>query len=639
MNSPFGVSMSTSGQLARSDPQQIQTTNNYLDEQTVKNILQNPNDVGTQNISVKQPMCAGGKIQLPTINKKDVISIRNDTTETDGNIPMINTINKMSMNNIILEDDLCYNRCPNGEDPRPDFLSGQYTCLIPATVTYSVIPGTDAEIDPNNPKLDQLDKINYEKGYTVSCQSTDLNNIGLDGQQTGNLNNLMFGIPILKKSGLYENPTKPNVIRTDDFLVGGNQKWFCKRPVFGSPPINQVQSKYQFLNNTVVSQADSSLLKSAISICDKPNWTTDDPIPEGCSVKTTKDGSYTLSVSSPYEAAVNQIQTTKTLINANEKSDDLSDKGLGGIIETNKTEYFYETLVSPKDENSSDASSRAVSQGLIGAYATNANIESVMTNYLSDNIPMESPIQVSVANTNSQMNIVTSTTQIPVPKTETHAIPIDGTIQTVKPINQSVSSQVPMADPNSCKRHEDIMWKDVNNRLSPDVILTKTHDNIGICGYSMNYKGESIKVINDTPVYTEKDIENASNNLRKSRNIMLCGINREFNVCRNNLNNGAAIVGGIGSSSSSNIDRDNDKLYGGGVNSNNYAFRCTNLERTLNTLLGDDQRIQLDNLCKEKPDGDFVFTESNRENAMIPFGMPGGGQMVDVSRGSSAIPE
>jgi hypothetical protein len=455
----------------------------YTDSQQVNSTLaKQSTDFLSQNFSIKQPMCAGGKIQLPKINKKDIITIKNVVEDPAGNIPIINNIGEMSINSIVTDEDLCYNRCPNGEDPTPDFLSGQYTCLIPATVTYQVIPGVNAEVDPNEPNLDNVDKIDYTKGYNVSCQSTDLNPIGLDGQQMGNTNNLMFGIPILKKSGLYEDPLQPYMIRSPDFSIVGNQKWFCKRPVFGSPTINQVQSKYQFISNAVVSHAKPTINSSTINICDIPDWKEGSNIPNGCTVNKMKDGTSSLSVASPYIASITQLQSSKS--NASDA----------------------ESIVNSSNGNNSISVDDIVMKNVSGG------LPIVPPNYMSDR----------VSSKNTQLNIVTNNSVTQVASTDTIAQTVDGVPQIIKPINQSLSSVTSNVQPKSCMPFEPVMWKDNVKDIRPTVITTTTFDGLGICGYQAYYKNSTISVNNSAPIIRKSEIENEVNNLRISKNLKLC---------------------------------------------------------------------------------------------------------------------
>jgi len=166
---------------------------------------------------VRQPMCNGGKIQLPSIYKS-----KSESGEYEN----------IRMNDQILESDLCYNRCPNGEAPRPDPENGIYYCAVPALVTYNVNMGVSNEttgiIGPDTLKNDS---------YSVSCQSTDIT-----------------GGPVLSLSGIYEDPTPPNTIRSINYTVSGTPKWFCKRPMYGSPNISHVQSEYESLTKNITQQ-------------------------------------------------------------------------------------------------------------------------------------------------------------------------------------------------------------------------------------------------------------------------------------------------------------------------------------------------------------------------------------------------
>ena len=140
-------------------------------------------------LTTRQPMCSGGKIQLPTINGNKIGDI---SMSANGSIT-VNGNTDITMNGNILPTDLCYNRCPNGEAPQVDKANGQYFCLVPSLVTYQVAQGS---VDTKT-----SDNIDYTKSYTVSCQSTDL--MDYSTPQTGNTKNIMFGTPILIKIGLY----------------------------------------------------------------------------------------------------------------------------------------------------------------------------------------------------------------------------------------------------------------------------------------------------------------------------------------------------------------------------------------------------------------------------------------------------
>lgn len=188
--------------------------------------------------TTRQPMCSGGKIQLPTINRNKIGDISMDA---NGSIT-VNGNTDITMNGNILPTDLCYNRCPNGEAPQVDKANGQYFCLVPSLVTYQVAQGS---VDTKT-----SDNIDYTKSYTVSCQSTDL--MDYSTPQTGNTNNIMFGTPILIKSGLYESPVPPNSIRSSDYSPDGAYKWFCKRPMYGAPPLGILQSPYDAISNEII---------------------------------------------------------------------------------------------------------------------------------------------------------------------------------------------------------------------------------------------------------------------------------------------------------------------------------------------------------------------------------------------------
>jgi hypothetical protein len=152
------------------------------------------------------------------------------------------------MNNSIRQDDLCYNRCPNGEAPQIDSTTGHYICYVPALITYQVKNGTSGSSDT-------LDTAN---SYTVSCQSTDLP----DMSQTGKSGDaVMFGTPILIKSGLYEDPAPPNTVRSSNYTASGDNKWMCKRIMHGAPTKEMVQSPYESLGKFISSANDSASTK------------------------------------------------------------------------------------------------------------------------------------------------------------------------------------------------------------------------------------------------------------------------------------------------------------------------------------------------------------------------------------------
>jgi len=200
----------------------------------------------------RQPMCAGGKIQLPAINGRETTSVSKDAT---GLIKNESNQKQFSINGNILRNDLCYNRCPNGEAPQIDETHGQYFCLVPALVTYSIIQGDSLQ--------KTQDKIDFATPYTVSCQSTDL--LDMSTQQSGNTGNVMFGTPVLIKSGLYESPVSPYSVRASDFTPSGDNKWFCKRPMYGAPPLGALQSPYEVITDAI-SEASNDISNCKTSI-------------------------------------------------------------------------------------------------------------------------------------------------------------------------------------------------------------------------------------------------------------------------------------------------------------------------------------------------------------------------------------
>lgn len=235
------------------------------------------------NITTRQPMCSGGKIQLPKIN----VSINNVSGLSYLN-PESNK-NIVTMNSAISSDDLCYNRCPNGEAPQVDKMSGNYFCLVPSLVTYQIQqnpkePTVTNNSDGTETTIQKGDEIDYTKSYTVSCQSTDITDFSNpQGDITKNTNNTMFGTPILIASGLYEHPLGPNEIRSFDYVANADYKWFCKRPMYGAPPLGRLQSPYEAINKDIMEasadvpvECQSAVINSSLSMINQPKGAADD---------------------------------------------------------------------------------------------------------------------------------------------------------------------------------------------------------------------------------------------------------------------------------------------------------------------------------------------------------------------------
>jgi hypothetical protein len=206
--------------------------------------------LSSSNTVTRQPMCPGDKIQLPTINRGQIGNyIKN--ASGDVVISSSGSSSTITMNNTILNNDLCYNRCPNGEAPQVDGNTGQYFCLVPALVTYQIKRG-----DPDA-KPATNDSIDYESTspYTVSCQSTDILNIS--EPQFNNKGNTMYGVPLLLKSGLYEDPLPPNTVRSSNYIPSGDFKWFCKRVMSGAPPLGSIQSPYESISQEITKNAEN----------------------------------------------------------------------------------------------------------------------------------------------------------------------------------------------------------------------------------------------------------------------------------------------------------------------------------------------------------------------------------------------
>jgi len=409
-----------------------------------------PGDSQTQktDIVVKPPMCAGGKIQLPKINRSSVMTVNSNVNNNNDNIPKIHTIADTTINNQITDDDLCYNRCPNGEAPIPDFFSGQYICLVPASVTYTVKPGKGRSPDPNITEGSD-DTIDYTKGYNVSCQSTDLINLGEAGIQTGNENNIMFGTPVLLKSSLYEDPLPTNAVHSADWKPDGNPKWFCKRPVFGSPTINQVQSPYQFINSSVINNSEpitssSEIKNKLIDQCATPEggWNAKDSMgnnkykmPDFCNINTVvtvnTDGEKITEqkpeITSVYKAIAENVNTNTTA-------------SVISQVTQNSITQVPISYCSTDKENNSDPN-------FIKNDARCKPETTVMTQ-ISGGIPMVVPTQISIPNNN--LNIIqNSKTTVSVPNTETTVANVNGGtgILINKALENSVSNNDPCLNP------------------------------------------------------------------------------------------------------------------------------------------------------------------------------------------------
>ena len=398
------------------------------------------NVIQKTDVVIKPPMCAGGKIQLPRINRSSVMTVKSDIKESN-NIPKIHSIADTTINNKITEDDLCYNRCPNGEAPIPDFFSGQYMCLVPASVTYTVTSGKGSSPDPTNTDGTD-DTIDYSKGYNVSCQSTDIINLGESGIQTGNENNIMFGTPVLLKSSLYEDPLPSNSVRSSNFIPNGNPKWFCKRPVFGSPTINQVQSPYNFVNSSVINNSTEvtsspEILNKALKSCAIPTggWgalnedgTTNIEMPDFCktdAIITKNQDSDTITTITP---GVNSLFKA-IAANINSITKETSSESIIPIDKISKPNNKLQTTVTQAPQQIE--CSQSVDGVVQVSNDARCNPESSMMVTLTGGLKAVNPISTSV-NSNTTMNVVSKGGfQISVPKTETTVTNVDGGVATL----------------------------------------------------------------------------------------------------------------------------------------------------------------------------------------------------------------
>jgi hypothetical protein len=199
--------------------------------------------MSTRLETTRPALCPAGKIQLPSINRgaRGIYSI------DSSNKLSYSMTSSATLNSTIIDSDLCYNRCPNGEAPQVHAETGEYHCLVPALITYQIKQGTPNTAAIGDASNEVNDAIDFSKSYTVSCQSTDT--LDTNTPQTGNTGNIMYGTPILLKSGYYEDPTKPGEVRSTIFSASGNNKWFCRRIMSGSPNISQIQSVFQGVNN------------------------------------------------------------------------------------------------------------------------------------------------------------------------------------------------------------------------------------------------------------------------------------------------------------------------------------------------------------------------------------------------------
>jgi hypothetical protein len=232
-------------------------------------------------VKTRQPMCPGGKIQLPKINR--------DLSMENGKI----VSSTITMNGSINSNDLCYNRCPNGEAPQADKISGNYFCLVPSLVTYQIKqypkePTVTKNSDGTETTIHIGDQIDYTKSYTVSCQSTDI--MDFSTPQTGNENNTMFGTPIQIISGLYEDPLGPNDLRSSDYRAKGDYKWFCKRPMYGAPPLGALQSAYEAINPDII-KASEDIPEECQSAVEMASKSGSEILGVGSAGATTSSGS------------------------------------------------------------------------------------------------------------------------------------------------------------------------------------------------------------------------------------------------------------------------------------------------------------------------------------------------------------
>ena len=445
----------------------------------------------TQSVVVKQPMCSGGKIQLPHINRKNAVTYSTILHEDHGtSFAKISSIDDISINNKTTDNDLCYNRCPNGEAPVPDFISGQYMCLVPATITYTAISGTIGEIPTD-------DSIDYEKGYTVSCQSTDLMN--QSGSLQNHKNNIMFGTPVLLKSGFYEDPSPPGTIRSNDFIPAGNSKWFCKRPVFGSPTINQVQSPYEYISNKAMNNVEETITNQSANevmtdYCKIPDggWSTetnpnDNPtIPDGCKVinQQLEDGSVKMvgDVESKFKVMANILNTEQAVMTA------------GAAIQTNvdikMKDQKYVTQLPTQD---------SIEQEIPNP---KKKIDSAISN-LYGNIPIKAVVTPIGGESNS-LTVVSNDTSIDIPNTISIPTVINGVTTSYQPEEQTVKNEVfKPCDPINIPKfncNDDKHY--IINQTVPDVLAIKDTNDL-YCRIHICYKGGSDQVVNDVGIITE----------------------------------------------------------------------------------------------------------------------------------------
>ena len=247
--------------------------------------------------NTRQPMCSGGKIQLPKINK-----------------------DSKTMSAAIYSDDLCYNRCPNGEAPQVDKASGGYFCLVPSLVTYQIKqnpkePTITNNSDGTETRVQKADEIDYTKSYTISCQSTDLTDSS--NPQTGNTNNTMFGTPILLKSGLYEDPQISGKLRSAKYIPSGEYKWFCKRPMHGAPPLGALQSPYEAITQDMI-DASAEIPEDCKSAIDNGSdnilFNSPTPAKRECKLKLFEDTVLSLTNGVTLEAGeTKEIKTVTSL--------------------------------------------------------------------------------------------------------------------------------------------------------------------------------------------------------------------------------------------------------------------------------------------------------------------------------------
>ena len=458
----------------------------------------------TQSVVVKQPMCSGGKIQLPHINRKNAVTYSTILHEDHGtSFAKISSIDDISINNKTTDNDLCYNRCPNGEAPVPDFISGQYMCLVPATITYTAISGTIGETPTD-------DSIDYEKGYTVSCQSTDLMN--QSGSLQNHTNNIMFGTPVLLKSGFYEDPSPPGTIRSNDFIPAGNSKWFCKRPVFGSPTINQVQSPYEYISNKAMNNVEETISIPAANevmteYCTIPDggWSNEGnpPMPDGCKVinQQLEDGTVKMlgDVESKFKVMAKILNTEQAVMTTANQTDQPNVEIRMKIKDTQVV-----TQLPIQDSNQLEIPKKKIDSAISNLYG---------------NIPIKAVVTPIGGESNS-LTVVSNDTSIDIPNTISIPTVINGVTTSYQPEEQTVKNEVfKPCDPINIPKFNcsnDISYYD--EQTVPDVLAIKDTNDL-YCKISICYRGSENNISNDVGIMSEdsfqeyiKDIKNKQDN-------------------------------------------------------------------------------------------------------------------------------